>query len=68
MNINRFWNIAPRNPTQTRLRRFMKMPGNEIQTTFSKKMTDFQNTMDRGVETSIDWMFDDPVSPGRRMP
>ena len=58
MNAHAFWNLPPHNPTQTRLRRFVRMPSGEIPTMFSKKKADFEKTLEGGVKTGGDWMFE----------
>jgi hypothetical protein len=55
--LDDLWNIAPKNPTQTRYTRFMKMPYSDLITPFSKAQTKFQalqRRFQRGMEDMND--------------
>jgi hypothetical protein len=57
---NRFANIAPNNPTQTRLTRFMKMPGSDLTSEFSKLQKDFEGRFSRFTKPTLyRVMYDD---------
>jgi len=49
--LNKTWNIAPRNPTQTRYRRFLKMPGSELKTSFTDIQKDFEKHLNDRLKT-----------------
>jgi hypothetical protein len=50
---NKFANIAPNNPTQTRLTRLLRLPGGELKTDFSRTLEGFESLCKNGVKT--DW-------------
>lgn len=55
---NKFANVAPNNPTQTRLTRFMRTPIGGVKSTFTTRMEEFQKKMDRGLEPTWDiWEY-----------
>jgi hypothetical protein len=43
--LNKLWNLAPRNPTQTRYNRFRTGPRGELRTGFTDAIESFEKAM-----------------------
>ena len=54
MKKNKFWNIFPKNPTQTAYFRFLKKPDGEIKTGFSESKKRFGSYSKDGLKTEFD--------------
>jgi len=48
---HRFWNVPPRNPTQTRYVRFLKMPGGKLKTRFTNIQDSFNDALKNALKT-----------------
>jgi len=42
---NKLWNVFPRNPIQTRYRRFVKMPNGEFKSLLTESRKGFKNVL-----------------------
>ena len=59
---NTFWNLPPRNPTQTVFRRFAKVPHGAVRSAFSDSQEDFAKSNPLTVR-EIDTPFSDILGP-----
>lgn len=48
---NKWWNLPSRNPTINRYNRFLKKPGSKIRTLYSDSKKEFEDTLDKKIET-----------------
>lgn len=55
--LNKLWNIAPRNPTQTAYSRFMRGPEGEIKTMFTESRLAWDKEMRDRLKTPYDELW-----------
>jgi hypothetical protein len=60
--LNKLWNLAPRNPTQTAMTRFLRGPESGLKSAFSASHDAFEKNMSDRLNTDYDQFWKNGVT------
>jgi len=57
--LHKWWNLPPKNPTQTMYTRFMESPKSELKSAFTESVDDFNNFINKRTRTAYTSYLED---------